>query len=277
MLSMPKPPEAVAGLVDLARYPVHRLGGAEGSVLAAECLAQLTATGSCLLPGFLTPAAVRRMAAEAAALAPLAWRKPAGPGGTTYLMPPDESFPEGHPKRRRQTSSLAAVAYDLIPADHAIRAVYQWDGLLDFLAAASGNRRLHRYADPMGGLNIAVMEADDHLFWHFDRTDFVVSILLQDCDAGGAFEYVPHIRTPDEPNYDRVWRLLDGARDDVVTVDIKPGTMALFMGRYSIHRVTPVAGGTRLIALLGYDTQPGTMSSDGLRRGRYGRTQPMAA
>jgi hypothetical protein len=52
--------------------------------------------------------------------------------------------------------------------------------------------------------------------------------------------------------------------------------MALFMGRCSIHRVTPVEGATpRLIALLGYDTQPGVMSSDHLKLRRYGRTLPL--
>jgi hypothetical protein len=269
--------DAVADLIDLARYPVHRLAHQDGRALAEHCRGELAATGSCLLPGFITDAAVARMAGEAALVAPLAWRKLPGPGGTAYLAPPDESFPEAHPKRRRQTSSLGAVAYDLIPKSHAIRAVYEWDGLLDFLAVTSGLPRLYRYADPMGGLNIAVMTTGDHLLWHFDQTDFVVSILLQECDSGGAFEYVPHIRSAEEPHYDRVWRLLDGARDGVVTLAMKPGTLALFMGRYSIHRVTEIAGATpRLIALLGYDTKPGTMSSDHLRLGRYGRTEPVA-
>ena len=127
-----------------------------------------------------------------------------------------------------------------------------------------------------GALNVAVMEEGERLLWHFDQTDFVVSSLLQDCERGGDFEYVPHIRTPEEPNYDRIERLLDGGRDGVVTLDMKPGTMALFMGRYSIHRVTAVEGSTpRLVALLGYDTRPGIMSSDHLKLRRYGRTEPI--
>ena len=51
-----------------------------------------------------------------------------------------------------------------------------------------------------------------------------------------------------------------------------PGTLLLFEGRYSLHRVTPVGGETaRLVALLAYDTKPGTTSSDLLRLVRYGR------
>jgi hypothetical protein len=267
------PPSALAGLIDFARHPVHDLEG-EGGALAERCRRGLEATGACLLDGFVRPEGVARMAAEGMRVAPQAWRTSSR--GTAYLAAPDESFPERHPKRRLQSTSVGAVAYDLIPAGDAIRAVYEWDGLMDWLALAIGRERVYRYADPLGALNVAVMEAGEHLLWHFDQTDFVVSILLQDCARGGDFEYVPHIRSPERPNYEGIERLLDGARDGVVTLDVKPGTMALFMGRFSIHRVTPVEGATpRLIALLGYDTQPGVMSSDHLKLRRYGRTLPL--
>jgi hypothetical protein len=46
----------------------------------------------------------------------------------------------------------------------------------------------------------------------------------------------------------------------------------LFEGRRSVHRVTPVEGEeARLVALLAYDTKPGTMSSELLKLVRYGR------
>jgi len=266
----------IAASVDLARYPIAPLAAGPAQRLAQDCRAQLAATGSCLLPGFLTTEAVATMAAEAAAVAPLAHRKAGGRSSTAYLAPPDEGFPDGHPRRRMQTSSVGAVAYDLIPRQALIRQLYEWDGLLDFLATALGEDRLYRYADPLGALNIAAMGAGEHLLWHFDQTDFVVSILLQDCERGGAFEYVPHIRSAEAENYDRVQRLLEGDRSEVVRLAMAPGTLALFMGRHSIHRVTPIAGETlRLIALLGYDTKPGTMSSDRLKNNRYGRTAPI--
>jgi hypothetical protein len=266
----------IAAAIDLDRYPIAPLAGEPARALAAGCRAQLAETGSCLLPGFLTAAAVATMAAEAAEVAPLAHRKLGGRGSTAYLAPPDESFSDGHPRRWLQTSSVGAVAYDLIPRRALIRQLYEWDGLLDFLAASLGEDRLYRYADPLGALNIAAMGAGEHLLWHFDQTDFVVSILLQDCERGGAFEYVPHIRSAEAENYDRVQRLLEGDRSEVVRLDMAPGTLALFMGRHSIHRVTPIAGATlRLIALLGYDTKPGTMSSERLKNNRYGRTEPI--
>jgi hypothetical protein len=260
-----------AALVDLARYPIAALASAGGTALLADCRAQLARTGACVLPGFLLPDVVAAAADEGARLAPRAHRT-AGSRSTCYLAPPDDSFPEDHPKRRLQTTSVGALAYDLIPAASPIRALYESDVVLDFAGAALGLPEIFRYADPLGALNIAVMTAGEHLLWHFDQTDFVVSILLQDCAQGGAFEFVPRIRSADDPNYGAIARLLDGDPAGVIRLDMTPGTLALFQGRWSIHRVTPIEGPVpRLIALLGYDTKPGTVSSDNLKLRRYGR------
>jgi hypothetical protein len=56
---------------------------------------------------------------------------------------------------------------------------------------------------------------------------------------------------------------------------MNPGTLVLFEGRNSLHRVSRVSGPvSRLVALLGYDTHPKRMGTVGLHRERYGRTVP---
>ena len=58
-----------------------------------------------------------------------------------------------------------------------------------------------------------------------------------------------------------------------MTLPMRPGTLLVFEGRNSLHRVTPIAGGaTRLVGLFGYDTKPDTASSELLQLVRYGRT-----
>ena len=133
---------------------------------------------------------------------------------------------------------------------------------------------MYRYDDDLGAVNVAVMNDGDELAWHFDQTDFVVSIALQSSESGGDFECVPMLRTVDDERYVDVAATLagDGA-DQTTTVPMTPGTLMFFAGRHSLHRVTPVVGETaRYVALLGYDTKPGSCSSDLLRRVRYGRT-----
>jgi hypothetical protein len=261
---------AAAGLVDLARYPITTLAEPAGRTLVERCQTQLAGSGACELPGFLTPASVEALASEAATLAPLAHRSRVE--GTCYLDFPDESFPDGHPRRVLGPNATGAVPYDQFPSDSGIRALYEWEPMRDFVAAALGEARLYPYADPLGALNLAVMEAGDELAWHFDQTDFVVSLALVPARSGGDFEYAPRIREPDDEHYDRVAQVLQGDWSAVRRLPMTPGTLLLFEGRFSLHRVAPIEGDrARLVALLAYDTEPGTTSSELLRLVRYGR------
>jgi hypothetical protein len=258
-------------LVDLARHPVHDLASVEGRLLVERCRAELAASGACELPGFLTPAATARMVRESETLIPAGHF--ADTRATVYLGLPDPSAPPDHPRRTIGRSAVSAVACDRIPAWHALAVLYAWDPLMAFVASALGKAHLHRYADPCGALNVAVMKAGDELFWHFDQTDFVVSLALRDAEAGGDFEYCPRIRSADDERSEAVARVLAGDRGPVRRIPMTPGTLLLFEGRHSLHRVTPIEGRPeRLVALLAYDTRPDTVSSDLLRRVRYGRT-----
>jgi hypothetical protein len=234
--------------------------------------AQMHKTGACELPNFVRPEALDLFIDDARRLAPRAY--PSGGLGTVYLGFPDESFPADHPQQWLGNYGVKAVAYDLFPDDSPMRRLYEWDELLRFLAAVLELEVVYPYADPLGALNLAVMDDGDELQWHFDQTDFVVSLAVQDADEGGDFEVAPFIRSADDERYDAVKRVLDGDRSDVVTLPMTPGTLLIFAGRNSLHRVSPIRGDTtRLVGLFGYDTQPGTMSSELLKAVRYGRTE----
>jgi len=146
--------------------------------------------------------------------------------------------------------------------------------LRQLVAAVLARGSLYPYADPFGALNLAVMGPGDQLQWHFDQTDFVVSLAVQGAGAGGDFEVAPRIRGPHDERYDAVAAVLAGDRTAVRTVPMTPGTLLVFEGRHSLHRVSPV-GGDRLrhVGLLAYDTQPGTVGTERLWRNRYGRAR----
>lgn len=92
-----------------------------------------------------------------------------------------------------------------------------------------------------------------------------------DAEAGGDFLYVPLVRSPDDENYEGVRKVLS-AETRPTRIPMTPGTLLLFEGRYSIHCVSPCRGRTpRLVALLAYDTKPGTCASELLQQSRYGR------
>ena len=263
------PPDP-ADLVDLQRYPLLDLDGPAGRALVDRSRAAMAADGACELPGFLTADGLEACVDDAVALAPAAHRSH---GATTpYLEQPSPDWAEDHPRAQRLPFSLGAVAYDQFPASSPIRAVYEWEPLLRFVAAVLDRGEVFRYADPLGALNLAVMDDGDVLGWHFDQTDFVVSLALRSADAGGLFEVVPATRTADDERYEVVGSVLDGVHPHDVLPNT-PGTLLVFAGRRSLHRVSPIEGSTsRLIALFGFDDRPDTRSSAELQRSRYGRT-----
>jgi hypothetical protein len=104
-------------------------------------------------------------------------------------------------------------------------------------------------------------------------TDFVVSIAIQSSVSGGHFENAKQIRNAEQPNYETIQKVLNGqSPESVRTEPMTPGTLMLFNGRWSMHRVTMIEGDVpRYVALLAYDTKPGTDSTDTLKMSRYGR------
>ncbi len=260
----------VAELINLARYPLTDRGS---PVLAAQIetlRASLKKTGAAEAPAFLSTRGLARCIADAEALA-LQQYKSVGEG-TAYLEEPAATWSKDHPRAIRQRYSVGVVAYDQFPADSPVRCLYEWRPVVEFVSAVLERAPLYQYADPMGALNLAVMGHGDELQWHYDQTDFVVSLALRDADVGGDFEVAPKLRSAMDENYPGVSRVLEGCTDEVTRLPMTPGTLLIFAGRHSLHRVSPIAGATeRLVALLGYDTRPDTKSTPHLQRKRYGR------
>jgi hypothetical protein len=260
-------------LVDLERYPVLDPGGAGWQRVVDEARADLSARGAAELPHFVTAEGVAALVADAESLAPRAHHSSGQ--GTAYLEIPDFSLPEDHPRLTWGDYAVGAVAYDVIPRRSPLRMLYEWPPLTRLLAAILDRGPLYPYADPFGALNLAVMGAGEQLQWHFDQTDFVVSLAIQTAATGGNFEVAPRIRSADDEHYDEVAAVLGGDHTPVITLPMNPGTLLVFEGRYSLHRVSLIDGPVlRHVGLLAYDTKPGTMGSDLLRQDRYGRTEP---
>lgn len=259
------------GLVDLERYPINDLDSPAGMALLARCQADLRAQGACQLDGFLSDAGVAVLAAEAASLSDLTFRNEVE--HNVYFEDIDPATPEGDPRRIMERASQETVAYDLIPADAGIRGIYESEDFLRFVGTSLEKDPFYRNADPLGALNLVYYEAGDELGWHFDRAEFVVTMMLQPATIGGDFEYVPYLRSETEENYPRVKRLLEGDLSEVIHLPSKAGTLAFFRGRHSIHRVTPIEGDVlRTNAVLSFADRPGHKLNELTQQMFYGRT-----
>jgi hypothetical protein len=262
---------SLGDLVDLDRYPIDELEGEAGGALIARCREALRARGAVRLDGFVRADAVRSMATEAARLAPLGF--PNDARHNCYFDDEiDDSLPEDHPRRILVRSAQKAVAMDLLPGEFGPRRVYASEEVLRFVAAALEKDVLHRSADPLDGCNMTVYKEGHELGWHFDQSEFSVTLMIERAEAGGDFEYVPMVRTPDDERYDDVREVLLGERTPEILAS-NPGTLAFFRGRYSLHRVPPVVGATpRMNSVLTYSVEPGHMLSAMAQQIYYGRT-----
>lgn len=255
-------------MIDLDRYPVHALDGREGRALVARCRAALAAEGACNLPGFLRPEAAARLARESEAWLPQAMVKSLR--RNCYFSNDDPTLPPDHPRRRMFHISARQVAYDIIPADAGINGLYLWDALTDFIAAALGKPRLYRFLDQFQAVNVVYLDPGDSQAWHFDQNAYTITLLLQAPERGGAFEYVPNVRSAGDENFAGVARVLDGA-GEVRTLARDAGTLTLFLGENSLHRVTKVEGARqRITAILLYDEVAGRVAPDEININIYG-------
>jgi len=258
-------------VVDLDRYPLGDQASAAWRQLVQACQEQLQGQGVAALPGFLTADAVSDMLALAERLAAQAW--PSDQTHTVYFEPPDDGAGPDHPRALLQHSAKKAIAFDQIPASAPIRRLYESDDLTRFIAAVLGKPVLYRSADPLDALEIAIFDDGDELGWHFDNSEFSVTVMYQQSDAGGHFDYCPWLRTGQDQNYPGVQRILKGAADGVARLPSSPGTLAVFRGQHALHRVTAVSGPRpRINSVLTYGEHPDMKLTELTQKLFYGRT-----
>jgi hypothetical protein len=257
-------------VVELDRYPINDPASPAFRSLVQACRNQLLSHGVAQLAGFLTPAAVSQMLALAGQLAGQAWAS--DQAHTAYFEPADDAAGPDHPRALLQHSAKKAIAYDQIPAGAPIRRLYESDDLTGFIAAVLDKPALYRSADPLDALEIAIFSDGDELGWHFDNSEFSVTVMYQQAAAGGHFDYCPRLRSEHEENYPGVQQVLHGDPGSVRRLPASPGTLAVFRGQHALHRVTPVSGPRpRINSVLTYGEHPGMKLSDLTQKLFYGR------
>lgn len=193
--------------------------------------------------------------------------------GNAYLKDGDKNLPADHTLNLNESTSLGVIAFDQIPDESPLKKIYEMPLLKDLVAYITDKEKVYPYDCPLGAINISVMKDTQYLRWHFDQSDFVVSIPLRDADQGGQYQYIRNLKTKDDPNYEEVAKVIKGDLSKVQYLEATPGSLVLFEGINTLHRVTEISGETpRLVALLGFVDRPGVTSSEYLRKIRYGRT-----
>ena len=112
--------------------------------------------------------------------------------------------------------------------------LYLWVPLKNFVGAVLGKPRLHRFEDPLGACSVNVFVDGGEHGWHFDESEFTVTLMLQAPESGGSFEYVPRIRGSEDEEA-IVGAVLDGDRDRVLEIPFTAGALLIFGGRQTLR------------------------------------------
>jgi hypothetical protein len=257
-------------MVNTERYPMDDLDSDFGIVLAKSCREEFVSSGLCILPGFIRPDALDVLACEANGALEQAYF--CDSTHNAYLTDADPDLSPDDVTQRQEPTFVGSVPYDRLADGGALKQLYHWDPLKDFIAAILDKDPLFRFADPLGACSINVFVDGGQHGWHFDESEFTITLMLQQPGEGGLFEYVPQIRGLDNEK-EIVQGVLEGNRQGVMQLPFTPGTLLVFAGSQTIHRVTQVHGAVpRLVPVLCYAENPDLVNSAEVRKLFWGRS-----
>jgi hypothetical protein len=258
-------------LLNLDRYPLDRPGTAAWQALVDKCRADLARDGMYNLEGLVKPAALEKAIAEIRPVIDtlsFTHRR----SHNIYFRKDIPGLAPDHPALQ-----LCETVNHTVCADQIMQSVplwiYEWSPFITFLAATMDKVALYPMRDALARTNVMAYREGEALNWHFDRSEFTTTLLLQAPDEGGDFVYRSDLRTDADPNYDGVARLLRGEDPDVKTLKLSAGTLNVFRGKNTAHKVSTVRGQKeRIIAVFSYFDRPGVTFSKEDQIGFYGRT-----
>ncbi len=252
-------------VLNLDSYPL------ENGDFQARCRQTLEKDGALVMPEFLQPAAIRSIAREGHENHRHAYF--CVDNHNVFLTPPDPDYPPDHVRNREVVSSKGCIPDDIIPRNSSLRALYDSDVFKAFLCSVLNEVQLYEYADPLSSINLHYAGEGQELGWHFDNSSFAITLLIEEPEAGGQFEYVKGLRDSDkgQTDFEQLEKVLDG-KIEPDRLSITAGTLVLFRGRDALHRVAPVTGNrTRMLVVLAYNSEPGIALSESARMTFFGR------
>lgn len=244
--------------INTAKYPINTPNSAVFKETISDVRVQLRTKGCAVLRDFMQPEALPEIAASVAKLSAHAHFTHSE--ATVYGGGMDPTYPKGHPRNRSLKRENGFVAGDFIGPETGLRQMYHNQDLKRFLANCLQVSELYEFGDPLAQLTINVVKPNEKHAWHFDSNEFIVTLLTQRADGGGEFEYSPFIRSAGNENYNAVQETIEGNSTQAHTIDLRPGDLQIFFGRYSLHRVRETQGKKdRHTAILAYSKEPGVL------------------
>jgi len=259
-------------LIDVDRYPIN-IKGYKRNTLIEQMRAELAQDGCAVLKGFVSAKGLSALKVEADSVSSKGHRS--FNRTNPYFTRDDPELGVDDPRRAFSDRSNNFIPADNFLPSGALRTIYNFPAFDPFIKECLEEKYFYRYADPLADVIINMATSGSGFPWHFDTNNFTVTLAIQNAEEGGTFEYAPNIRASGE-NFSEVRKVLDDQSDKVVKLELEPGDLQLFRGRYSLHRVAPLSGETpRYVAIFSYVEEPDMVATPERCKQLYGRALPI--
>ena len=188
-------PKNLSYFIDLKNFPINEPKSSKYQKIIKEAQEALEFDGCYVLPSIVNKEAINDMREESTKIESLAHYT--SNKVNVYFSKDDPTYPEDHPRRFFMERSNGFVPGDKFPENSLIKDLYYSEELKNFIADCLG-MQIYHYADPLASLTMNVNKPGDRFSWHYDTNEFTVTMLVQDCDEGGVFQYVPNIRNKED-------------------------------------------------------------------------------
>ena len=267
--------ERLESILDLKNYPIQNLNTPITKDLIKKCQSDLEKYNCATIPNFILPKSLNIMKDELINQLDEVYMSKESINAYLYSKD-DPSLPKDNPKRIFMERYNGYLNSDCFSKDSEMKFLYEQDELLNFVSKCLNISPIYRWADPLACHAYNVMKPDGILPWHFDSCEFTLSIMIQKPEKGGIFEYCPNIRTPGNENFDQVRNVINGDRERVIQLELNPGDLQIFKGRFTLHRVTKVEGSTsRYMCIPAYVLDPYRVNTPEHSKAIYGKVLPI--
>lgn len=237
----------------------------------AEALGkELQEKGILIFENFISGESIRALQQEASRLKPQAFQSSAS--YNLYVMPEDPAFSKDSPRNRLFKTTKKCIPDDQIPTCSYLKTIYNSKIFQDFMCNVVGVNQLYPYGDNLASINYNYYDEKDALEWHFDNADFTITLLVKKCDKGGEYEYFTNMRYDEngKEDYETARKCIEGELQPK-RESVQEGSLMIFKGSQSLHRVTDVEKGERILVTFNYNTKPDIPLSERSRMTFFGR------
>ncbi|KAL7438288.1 hypothetical protein ACHAXM_006424 [Skeletonema potamos] len=256
--------------INYSKYPIdqfeHDDDGRYNSLLQ-DSIKQMNRDGFVSLPSFLLPEAVDALTSYILKLEEDGVGFYSTESHNVFLDTDVESGVSPlHPRRVQLNSSKLIInASELLlskEAPNLDELFMSQRSILDFISSVM-QTKLYPSTDPYGKFYANIFREGDGLNYHFDRSEYSISLILQPSEEGGEFQFLPNSRAIIEGwdemilNVDDIAEAVAAHSLELKRPNLAAGDLYLFRGQNSLHRVSEITKGKRINIILTFNTEEG--------------------